>query len=613
MSISRNEPCPCGSGKKYKKCCLQKENIIQLDHVKEEKFLQQKHNLVIKLNDFLEKKLSLNEIYHLQSEFKQRTKRLLPKNVETSFFQFWHYFFHRFENGLRGIEWFYQENESRLSQEEREMAKTWTILTPRLLQAVKKEEKEILFEDIFTKEQFPVPNNESNVPSFIPWFSTFAVPEPFQGKHYFNGVRQFNGPAAVDFTSKKINELMEEKGQDHKQILVDYFPEILAQFISNEDLFKKEDEEDEFEEVSHEIYQFTLNYNVLDQQEVINFFSKQEEFVMDELDEKDTHLQISWAKNWSRYVDSEMDGSIIFAEVLASISIKDEALTFVSFDEKHVREFEARMKDLTSILSFKDEAIDLLTLPINAQVKNMLIKIDGDNIPEYFALYVQHDLSSELDTSIPLYNNSSLRELVRIGQSGDAQTWLKQTEYNMYLRVLNQYEKVDVTADFNSVRKELGLPLSPFVTGGENRQSSIIPIERPDKPVVLVEEDISDYEELGLSAETMKQFYAADLVNFYEEKTNGKAENTVRKYRNSLMDLSIILKQKSLSSWAELDESFWKQLFAEDFPGLYDSAISKTHQNEFLSTMNALAKWIDGKYNTNCASYIKQARELVLR
>jgi len=25
MKIGRNEPCPCGSGKKYKKCCLNKE------------------------------------------------------------------------------------------------------------------------------------------------------------------------------------------------------------------------------------------------------------------------------------------------------------------------------------------------------------------------------------------------------------------------------------------------------------------------------------------------------------------------------------------------------------------------------------------------------------
>jgi uncharacterized protein YecA (UPF0149 family) len=24
--IGRNDPCPCGSGKKYKKCCMNKEN-----------------------------------------------------------------------------------------------------------------------------------------------------------------------------------------------------------------------------------------------------------------------------------------------------------------------------------------------------------------------------------------------------------------------------------------------------------------------------------------------------------------------------------------------------------------------------------------------------------
>lgn len=29
--IGRNEPCPCGSGKKYKKCCLDKPSLISLD------------------------------------------------------------------------------------------------------------------------------------------------------------------------------------------------------------------------------------------------------------------------------------------------------------------------------------------------------------------------------------------------------------------------------------------------------------------------------------------------------------------------------------------------------------------------------------------------------
>jgi SEC-C motif len=27
MKVGRNDPCPCGSGKKYKKCCLEKDQV----------------------------------------------------------------------------------------------------------------------------------------------------------------------------------------------------------------------------------------------------------------------------------------------------------------------------------------------------------------------------------------------------------------------------------------------------------------------------------------------------------------------------------------------------------------------------------------------------------
>lgn len=32
MKVGRNDPCPCGSGKKYKKCCLAKEEVLQRKH-----------------------------------------------------------------------------------------------------------------------------------------------------------------------------------------------------------------------------------------------------------------------------------------------------------------------------------------------------------------------------------------------------------------------------------------------------------------------------------------------------------------------------------------------------------------------------------------------------
>jgi hypothetical protein len=30
-NTGRNDPCPCGSGKKYKKCCLPKEEAVMLE------------------------------------------------------------------------------------------------------------------------------------------------------------------------------------------------------------------------------------------------------------------------------------------------------------------------------------------------------------------------------------------------------------------------------------------------------------------------------------------------------------------------------------------------------------------------------------------------------
>ena len=29
MKVGRNDPCQCGSGKKYKKCCMDKQNLNQ--------------------------------------------------------------------------------------------------------------------------------------------------------------------------------------------------------------------------------------------------------------------------------------------------------------------------------------------------------------------------------------------------------------------------------------------------------------------------------------------------------------------------------------------------------------------------------------------------------
>jgi hypothetical protein len=48
-NIKRNGPCPCGSGKKYKKCCMLKEDITNLGTFRYEKNLAVRSSTVEKM------------------------------------------------------------------------------------------------------------------------------------------------------------------------------------------------------------------------------------------------------------------------------------------------------------------------------------------------------------------------------------------------------------------------------------------------------------------------------------------------------------------------------------------------------------------------------------
>jgi len=61
--IGRNDPCSCGSGKKYKKCCYLKEEIVNLENFKYEKYLQVRNSTAGKMLNIANEKLGLSEFY----------------------------------------------------------------------------------------------------------------------------------------------------------------------------------------------------------------------------------------------------------------------------------------------------------------------------------------------------------------------------------------------------------------------------------------------------------------------------------------------------------------------------------------------------------------------
>ncbi|WP_082883863.1 YecA family protein [Bacillus sp. SJS] len=592
MSINRNAPCPCGSGKKYKKCCLSKENVVQLNEVKQDRFLQQKEELVLRVSRFFQEHYNHAEIHTFRQEFRERTRNTVPRHIEDSFFEFYLYFLRKTENGKRPIEWFYEENHIHLTTDQETMLRTWISLNPRLLQAIDRSEHSVLFEDQFTGETFPVPRSPENTGEFIPWYGTLSMLEPFENQYLFNGLRAFTTPQGIRAAVSMTKELMEKENLPHEEVLLHYFPELMAEIVQKES--------EKSGDQSKVIEQIEVTYKVLNDEALLEFFHHNDEFLINEWAEEKS---ASWTGGWKTFTDSEMKGSALLGDVYGTIEVRKGILSFTCIGSDHAEAFKHTMKKTGVALSYMDQSSKAITIPFHAEISNMVFHSEEAS-PEQFAPIAQAFLNMDLDQKIPAYDNLSLKEMCKEGREADAEHWLKNYEHNYS----KQMEDGDLTPDFNTIRRELGLPLSPFVTGGEKRTSALTPASPPGKKSgsLVQQEDIPFYEALGFRPDTIHSFYASDLMNFYREKSMGKSENTVRKYRNNLLDLREILEGKSLTSWSDCSQTFWNDVFGKDLFALYTQT-SKTQLKEFASTMKTLAKWLDDRNGTNLSEDVAKA------
>ena len=166
--------------------------------------------------------------------------------------------------------------------------------------------------DYFTKETYNVRKLEENMPVFVPWYSTFAILELFDNQYYFNGVRSMASPNSFEQAVNKVKKLFKEKQGNLQQLLIDYYPEILAA------LLEKQNDED-FEE--KEVVQYTYKFSINDRKRAENFLYNDEDFLIEQWDDR-VKLLI-WVGDLQAYEDSEMDGQVQLAEVFAHLEVKN--------------------------------------------------------------------------------------------------------------------------------------------------------------------------------------------------------------------------------------------------------------------------------------------------
>lgn len=180
---------------------------------------------------FLHTQLSYSEIQMVNSHLKGFLS-LIPPDYMDLYLNVWRCYFYQYPNGLRGIDWYYA-NAKGLSQDETSMLRSWTEITPHLLQAVDQNKDGYWFEDLITHNKYYFPKNEL-LNHVLPWSVIMTLIEPYEDGYCIHGVSGFHTPTNAQAMANVITEKMEQLNLPYSNVMQEYFPELYQTFLSAE-------------------------------------------------------------------------------------------------------------------------------------------------------------------------------------------------------------------------------------------------------------------------------------------------------------------------------------------------------------------------------------------
>ncbi|WP_338471672.1 SEC-C domain-containing protein [Niallia sp. XMNu-256] len=586
MEIKRNDPCPCGSRKKYKKCCQSKHNQLQLQQASQERFFDLKHQMVFLISNFIYSKVTLKEQLILETKFRERINSKISKGIIDSFFKFWFLFFHEFENKKRGVEWFYEVEGKSLPPELREIAHRWTTLAPALIQAVNYNENGMTAQNFSTNKTIFMPYSDT-LQEVKPWQVTFGLVEPFDNGYFFNGVFSWATPQALDEIGNEINRLQSETGKSFNQVAMEFYPELLSILLKNIRVSGSSGSGS-----TTQVVKETLTYTLHNKDRIIDQLLNSKDFVVEE-NEQD----ITWVGDWYKYSDNVLEDPIYLADSYGDITVRDGELTFESIYPEKVSIFEEWGKQFSNDMILKSRDQIVRNVPGSISLLNSYVLMPNTT-PKYLPFYAKSRLElNNLDLSNPHFDGLSPREMAESGRIAELERWIQQHEFISYQMARQVAETIEYTADYNWIRKELGLPLSPFVSHYETRETSISLTTSPKTVVKMNEHEVPYYKLLGFTLKTAKEFYGQDIVDFFIEKTDGKTKRTIDKYTNGMSYLVNYFStlEEGISSWKECSLESLEQLISSQLLDANEQ-LSNTQKKDVQSTIKAFFRWINKKY-----------------
>src|SRR5699024_6880942 len=140
------------------------------------------------------------------------------------------------------------------------------------------------------------------------------------------------------------------------------------------------------------------------------------------------------------------------ADAYGTLFLQENTVIIVGIGAKYQQAMKHRLETLGDVLTL--EKVEKKVIGDSMARPNRVLGVVDEMVPEHFAFYAQNDLLKEVDEPIPMYDNLPLRELVSQERESDALKWLENLEDNVFRQVQHQFEKAEVTADNNTLRRE---------------------------------------------------------------------------------------------------------------------------------------------------------------
>jgi tetratricopeptide (TPR) repeat protein len=257
--VGRNEPCPCGSGKKYKKCCAG-ANVSQIDHIILEE-LERVFGMVV---DFAYEKLG----WKLDRE-KDKIMGQLPYLPEFDLpFYTWFLLTNKGKEERTILEQFINENLNAISRVRvREIVRKWGSYQFVCGKLVDRKGDLIIVEDFLSSERFEL--RELDMP-FSVGQAVFTAAMPYENQQHVPFTTFFNfSPEVSAFVEKIVKESYEETSMEvqhfYRRNFLVLMEKVFRSFENDEDIhfdigalpWRNETEQ----EAGQELHSFVLGHS----------------------------------------------------------------------------------------------------------------------------------------------------------------------------------------------------------------------------------------------------------------------------------------------------------------------------------------------------------------